>query len=115
MFDFKQIEIWQIFLWISFFYFLYKFEETIEEETYKKKSKKVLAFLIATSTLVAGIIGTVIWLMLEEMKISFTVFEIQIQLKGFINVFIAITIPLFYKEMANLTKRKMNIIASKEE
>lgn len=114
MFDFKSVEIWYIFGLIFFLTFLYKIEEMIEEESYKTKSRKVLFLLTTTSTLVAAIVGTVCWVTLEEMKISFMLFDITIQLKGWVNVFISITIPFFYKEMILAVKRKMMIIATKE-
>lgn len=114
MLDFKSIEIWYIFGLIFFLRFLYEIEEMVEEETYKTKSRKVLFLLTTTSTLVAAIVGTVCWVTLEDMKIQFMLFDISIQLKGWINVFISITIPFFYKEMILVVKRKMTIIATKE-
>lgn len=115
MFDLKHIEIWHIFVLVCFFTFLYKIEETIEDESYKDKSKKILSFLIITSTLVSGIVGTIIWIILEELKPSFALLERTIILQGGINVFISITIPFFFKEMIMLVKRKMSFIASKGE
>jgi hypothetical protein len=114
MIDFKNVEIWYIFGLIFFLTFLYKIEEMVEEETYKTKSRKVLFLLTTTSTLVAAIVGTVCWVTLEDMKIKFMLFDISIQLKGWVNVFISITIPFFYKEMILAVKRKMIIIATKE-
>lgn len=115
MIDFRHIEIWHIFVLVCFFTFLYKIEEMIEDESYKEKSKKILSFLIITSTLVSAIVGTIIWVILEELKLSFEIRETTIILQGGINVFISITIPFFFKEMINLAKRKMNIIARKGE
>lgn len=112
--DFRNIEIWYIFGLIFFLTFLYKIEEMIEDESYKTKSRKVLFFLTTTSTLVAAIVGTICWVTLEEMKIQFMIFGISVQLKGWINVFISITIPFFYKEMILLVKRKITILATKE-
>lgn len=115
MIDFRHIEIWHIFVLVCFFTFLYKIEEMIEDESYKEKSKKVLSFLIITNTLVSGIIGTIIWITLEDMKVKFEIYDFTILLQGWINVFISITIPFFYREMIAFAKRKMNIIASKGE
>lgn len=115
MFDLKHIEIWHIFFLVCFFTFLYKIEEMIEDESYKDKSKKVLSFLIITNTLVSAIIGTVIWVTLEEMKIKFVILDFTISLQGWINVFISITIPFFYREMIALAKKRMTVLAAKEE
>lgn len=115
MFDFKQIEIWQIFVLVCFFTFLYKIEEVIEDESYKDKSKSILSVLIITSTFVSAIVGTIIWFTLEELKLSFTVLGKNIVLQGGINVFISITIPFFFKEMIALVKRKISYVALKGE
>lgn len=115
MFDFKQIEIWQIFVLVCFFTFLYKIEEVIEDESYKDKSKSILSVLIITSTFVSAIVGTIIWFTLEELKLSFTVLGKNIVFQGGINVFISITIPFFFKEMIALVKRKISYVAVKGE
>lgn len=115
MFDLKNIEFWHIFLLVCFFTFLYKIEEMIEDESYKEKSKKVLSFLIITNTLVSAIIGTIIWITLEDMKVKFEIYDFTILLQGWINVFISITIPFFYREMIALAKRKMTVLAAKGE
>jgi hypothetical protein len=111
MYDFRYYEVYYIFLLIVFLTFLHMLEEMIETESYKTKSKLTLSFLIATSSIIAGIIGTVCFYTLQELHLNFTIFGIQIQLQLWANIFISITIPFFYKEMIQLAKRRMSNMA----
>lgn len=110
----QNIEVLWIFGLTVFLFFLYKLEEIFEDEIYKTTSWKVLMVLVLTSTLTAGTIALLVWYSLEEMRLSFTLFGKQVELKGWINVFLAVTIPFFYKEMIELVKKRMNILANKE-
>lgn len=107
MFDIRYYEVYYIFLLVVFLTFLHMLEEIIELESYKTKSKLTLAFLIATSSIIAGIIGTVCFYTLQELSLKFTIFDIQIQLQTWANIFISITIPFFYKEAIQLAKRRI--------
>lgn len=110
----QNIEVLWIFALTVFLTMLYKLEEIFEEEIYKATSWKVLIALILTSTLTAGVIAVLVWYSLEEIQFTFKVFGKEIMLKGWINVFLAVTIPFFYKELIAVVKKRMNILANKE-
>ncbi|MCT7643837.1 hypothetical protein [Aliarcobacter butzleri] len=110
----QNIEVLWIFVLTVFLTLLYKLEEIFEDEIYKATSWKVLMVLVLTSTLTAGVIAILVWYSLEEMRVSFSFFGKQIELKGWVNVFLAVTIPFFYKEMIAVVKKRMNILANKE-
>lgn len=88
-----------IFLLTVFLACLYQIEDLIEKNENQKLSKKALFGLVISSSLTAGIIGTMVWFILEEVHIQFTIFGVLVTLKGTLNVFIAVTFPFFYKEI----------------
>lgn len=111
MVDLKMVYIFLLGLFLSLLYYA---EEIIEEQTYKEKSFLLIGLLLLVKGLLGGILIILMFYTLQELKLSFTIFDKVIELGLYTNLFIAGTISVFGSDIIKIAKKRAEILANKE-
>ena len=107
MMDLKMIYILLLGIFLSVLYYA---EELIEEQTYKEKSFLLIGTLLVVKGFLGGILIVLTFYALQELKLSFTIFEKNITLGLWTNLFIAGVISVFGSDLFKLIKRRAESI-----
>ena len=92
---------------------LYYAEELIEEQTYIEKSLGYICVLLSIKGLMGGALTVLIFYTLEELKLSFTIFSIQLEFGMWTNLLIAGSISIFGSDFFRIIKRRAEEISNK--
>jgi len=108
MTDLKMIYIFVLGIFLSLLYYI---EEMIEEQEYKEKKILAILSLATVKSLLGGILIVLIFYMLQEIKISFTLFGSEIKFGLWSNLFIAGTLSVFGSDLFKLVKKRASLYA----
>lgn len=111
MIDLKMLYILILGIFLSVLYYA---EEIIEEQTYKEKSLWVLGLLLSIKGLLGGILIVLTFYTLQELNLSFTIFNKEIILGLWGNLIVAGTISIFGSDFFRIIKRRAEVLANKE-
>jgi hypothetical protein len=93
---------------------LYYAEELIEEQTYREKSLWVIGLLLIIKGLLGGILIVLTFYTLQELNLSFTVFNKEIVFGLWGNLIIAGTVSIFGSDFFRIIKRRAEMLSNKE-
>lgn len=110
MIDFKMLYILILGIFLSVLYYA---EELIEEQTYKEKSLWVIGLLLSIKGLLGGILIVLMFYTLQELKLSFVIFDKEIVFGLWGNLIIAGTISIFGSDFFRIIKRRTEFFANK--
>ena len=110
MVDLKMLYILILGIFLSVLYYA---EELIEEQTYKEKSLWVIGLLLSVKGLLGGILIVLIFYTLQELKLSFIIFDKEIVFGLWGNLIIAGTISIFGSDFFRIIKRRTDFFANK--
>lgn len=111
MIDLKMIYILILGIFLSVLYYA---EELIEEQTYREKSLWVIGLLLAIKGLLGGILIVLTFYTLQELNLSFTIFNKEIALGLWGNLIIAGTVSIFGSDFFRIIKRRAETLSNKE-
>lgn len=111
MVDLKMLYILVLGIFLSVLYYA---EELIEEQTYKEKSLWVIGLLLSIKGLLGGILIVLTFYTLQELNLSFTVFDKEIILGLWGNLIVAGTVSIFGSDFFRIIKRRAEVLANKE-
>ncbi len=110
MIDLKMIYILLLGVFLSVLYYA---EELIEEQTYKEKSFIYIVLLLLVKGLLGGILIILTFYALQELKLSFTIFEKTLSFGLWTNLFIAGVISVFGSDLFKMLKRRADFLSKK--
>lgn len=110
MIDFKMLYILILGIFLSVLYYA---EELIEEQTYKEKSLLVIGLLLSIKGLLGGILIVLMFYTLQELKLSFVIFDKEIVFGLWGNLIIAGTISIFGSDFFRIIKRRTEFFTNK--
>lgn len=93
---------------------LYYIEEIIEEQEYKQKAIPMIIALAFVKSILGGVLIVLIYYTLQELKIEFVLFNINIKFGDYTNLFIAGAFSLFGSDMFRMFKNKLERTLQKE-
>lgn len=111
MIDLKMIYILMLGIFLSVLYYA---EELIEEQTYREKSLWVIGLLLIIKGLLGGILIVLTFYTLQELNLSFTVFNKEIVFGLWGNLIIAGTVSIFGSDFFRIIKRRAEMLSNKE-
>lgn len=112
MIDLKMIYILLLGIFLSVLYYA---EELIEEQTYKEKSFWFIFLWLLIKGLIGGILIILTFYTLQELQLSFTIFDKVITLGLWTNLFIAGTISVFGSDLFRIIKRRAELLATNKK
>lgn len=110
MIDLKMIYILLLGMFLSVLYYA---EELIEEQTYKEKSFIYIVLLLLVKGLLGGILIILTFYALQELKLSFTIFDKTLSFGLWTNLFIAGVISVFGSDLFKMLKRRADLLSKK--
>jgi len=110
--DLKMLYILTLGIFLSVLYYA---EELIEGQAYKEKSLWIIGLLLSIKGALGGIIIILSFYALEELNLTFTIFDKTITLNMWANLFIAGTISIFGSDFLRIIKKRAEILASKDQ
>lgn len=110
MVDLKTLYILFLGVFLSALYYV---EEVIEEQTYKEKSLLIISLLLSVKALLGGILIVLFYYTLDELNLSFTLFEKTIEFGFWGNLLIAGTLSIYGSDFFRIIKRRAEILANK--
>lgn len=111
MIDLKMLYILILGIFLSVLYYA---EELIEEQTYKEKSLWVIGLLLSIKGLLGGILIVLTFYTLQELNLSFTIFNKEIILGLWGNLIVAGTVSIFGSDFFRIIKRRAEVLANKD-
>lgn len=111
MIDLKMLYILVLGFFLSVLYYA---EELIEEQTYKEKSLWIIGLLLSIKGLLGGILIVLTFYTLQELNLSFTVFDKEIILGLWGNLIVAGTVSIFGSDFFRIIKRRAELLANKD-